>query len=134
MRKLHKKAFTLFPVKLTSSQSDFMLKCSNFMTNSLCHAPIEACAIFWLPLKRKRLLRIYFQSNFMFTRANLSFYHSIAKHCCSATKPQKIFLRLSNIFLVLKCWWAKARAEKESKLKTKMDKSKHKLRQVKKTW
>jgi len=26
-----KTPFTLFPVKITSSQSDFMLKCSNFM-------------------------------------------------------------------------------------------------------
>jgi len=55
------------------------------MTNSLCQAPTEACAIFWLPLKRKRLLRIYLQSNLMLMRAKLNFYHSMAKHCCSAT-------------------------------------------------
>jgi len=62
MRIIHEKTFTLFPVEITSSQSDFTLKCSNFTTNSLCHAPIKACAILWLPLKRKRLLRIYLQS------------------------------------------------------------------------
>jgi len=80
-----KKTFILFPVKITSSQSDFMLKCSNFMTKSLCHAPIEACAIFWLPLKRKRLLRIYLQSSLMLMRAKFDFYHIMVKHCCSAT-------------------------------------------------
>jgi len=30
------------------------------MTNSLCHAPAEACTIFWLPLKKQCLLTGFF--------------------------------------------------------------------------
>jgi len=43
------------------------------MTNSLCHAPTEAGAIFWLPLKKKRFLRIYLQSNLMLMWAKFEF-------------------------------------------------------------
>jgi len=56
------------------------------MTNTLCHHPTEACAIFSLPLKRKRLLRIYLKSDLMLMRAKFDFYHIIVKHCCSATE------------------------------------------------
>jgi len=49
------------------------------MTNSLCNAQTEACAIFWLALKKQCLLRIYFHANHCLFGQSLNFYNSTAK-------------------------------------------------------
>jgi len=41
----------------------------------------------WLPLKRKRLLRIYLQFNLMLMRTKFDFYHFMAKQ--SIVAPQQ---------------------------------------------
>ena len=96
MQKLHKKTFTLFPVKITSSQSDFMLRCINckllFATckcKQLVSRPnqTEACAILLFRLKKQFANRIYLHTNHCLFGRTLNLYNSMAKHCCSATMP-----------------------------------------------
>jgi len=101
MQNPHKKTFTLFPVKITSSQSDFMLKCSNFILlfatckcKQLASRPnqTEVCAILLLRLKKTMFVnRIYLHTNHCLFGQTLSFYNSMAKallHACNTGKKK----------------------------------------------